>query len=114
DQGEFADLYLRGLGACASLFRIAGADPGYGSKLPRALRDAGLVDVGAQFYVPLVHGTGPTGFIYLTIAELRGRLVDLGLRGAAEVQRFLDLCAPGATYAPPVTVSAWGRRPFSL
>jgi ubiquinone/menaquinone biosynthesis C-methylase UbiE len=114
DQGEFADLYRRCLAATATLLRAAGADPGFGCKLPHALRAAGLVDVGAQFYGPVARGAGPTGFIHLTVMELRGRLVEHGLLGDAEIQRFLDLCAAGASYAPPVVVSAWGRRPFSL
>src|SRR5262245_57324216 len=56
DRGEFADLYRQGLAAVATLFRATGADPGYGPKLPQALRDAGLVDVGAQLYVPVLRG----------------------------------------------------------
>ena len=114
DQGEFADLYRQALGGVATMFRAAGADPSFGPKLPHILREAGLVDVGAQLHVPVVRSTGPTDFIYLSLAQLRDRIVGLGMMGDGEIQRFLELCAAGVNYAPPLVVSAWGRRPFSL
>jgi SAM-dependent methyltransferase len=111
DGGEFADLYARIFAAISAAYRSIGADPVFGGRLPHTLRAAGLVDVGAQVFAPLLRGDGPNGWVYLSLDQLGPRLVAAGLVTDTELRRSLQLLAAGATYLPPVMISAWGRRP---
>src|SRR5262249_54406525 len=66
DGGEFADLYGRIITAICAAYRSIGADPTYGRQLPHVMRAAGLVDVGAQMFMPLLAGGGTDGWVYLS------------------------------------------------
>ncbi|HEY0817065.1 MAG TPA: methyltransferase domain-containing protein [Pseudonocardia sp.] len=89
-----------------------GVDLAYGRTLPRHLRAAGLVDVGADAYFPL---TGPAchELERATVEQIRGLLVDGGIATAEEIDRHLANVATGELdLATSPMVSAWGRRPF--
>jgi SAM-dependent methyltransferase len=87
-----------------------GVDLAYGRTLPRRLRDAGLVDVGADGYFPLT-GPGCAHLETATIKLLRTQLLDHGIASAAEVDRHLDNVADGRLdLTQPPLISAWGKR----
>ena len=96
--------------AVAAVFGAVGADPMLGTRLPGALAGAGLLDVGAELHAPIVPGGAET-WTGGSLAQLRGRLLELGLAGAAEVDLALAMFDdPTVFHAPPLMVSAWGRR----
>jgi SAM-dependent methyltransferase len=93
------------------LLRERGVDLAYGRKLPRLLRGAGLVDVGADGYFPLAL---PACAVLeaATIRMVRPQLLDHGLATEDELERHLASLEAGRldlSLAP--MISAWGRRP---
>jgi SAM-dependent methyltransferase len=112
---EHAALYERVLRGVEKLFAVIGADASFGSRLPTALLEAGLEDVGAEVHAPFVRGGAERDFASLTIQHLRPQLVGAGLLSEDEVEQFLTLTAqPRFGYAPLFMVTAWGRRPGLL
>lgn len=98
-------------GAVRELLTRRGADLRYGRTLPRALRDAGLVDVGASGAFP-VGGWACARLEAATIRQVRAQLLDAGLADDAEIDAHLAALGAGRldlTLAP--LISAWGRRP---
>jgi SAM-dependent methyltransferase len=94
-----------------TLMAERGVDLGYGRKLPRLLREAGLDDVTADAYFPIAHPASIPLEI-ATVTMLRGQLVDKGLATAEEIDRHLANVAAGRLdLAQPPMISAWGRRP---
>jgi SAM-dependent methyltransferase len=93
-----------------ALLSERGVDLGYGRKLPRLLRAAGLGDVAADAYFPIaLPACGPLEIGTVTL--LREQLVAKGLATAEEVDRHLASVAAGRLdLAQPPLVSAWGRR----
>ncbi len=88
-----------------------GADTGFGRTLPRSLRQAGLVDIGADAYFPV---TGPacTALERATVLQMREQLVGAGLASAADIDRHLaSVDAGGMDFATSPLISAWGRTP---
>ncbi|GHC77097.1 methyltransferase domain-containing protein [Streptomyces flavofungini] len=87
-----------------------GADLEYGRKLPRLLREAGLVDVEADAYFPI---TSPVCTVLeeATVRQIRDKLVAAGLATDEEIDRHLANVAGGLDLALPPMISAWGRRP---
>jgi hypothetical protein len=63
--------------ALRAAFGAAGAAPGTGRRLPQALTDAGLTEVGAQLHAPVLTG-GDAAFLPLTLRSLRPRLLATG------------------------------------
>jgi SAM-dependent methyltransferase len=97
-------------GVQASLV-AAGADVGFGARLPRVLAEAGLEHVGAELHAPLHRGS-KQDLCRLSIQRLRPRLVGSGMVSDEEVERILALTAqPWFEHLPFVMVSAWGHRP---
>lgn len=93
-----------------SLLAARGADLAYGRKLPRLLRETGLVDVNADAYFPI---TSPACYVLeaATVRHVRGELVAAGLATDEEIDRHLANVAAGLL--DPATspmISAWGRR----
>ncbi|MFJ2826015.1 class I SAM-dependent methyltransferase [Streptomyces sp. NPDC087263] len=93
-----------------SLLGERGADLGYGRKLPRLLRQAGLRGVEADAYFPV---TSPAcaALESATIRQIREQLVTAGLATHEEIDRHLANVASGSmdlTTAP--MISAWGRK----
>jgi SAM-dependent methyltransferase len=97
-----------------TLMAERGVDLAYGRTLPRRLRAAGLLDVGADAYFPM---TGPacTLLEQATVTQIRERLVAAGAASGAEVDRHLAAVATGRLdLATSPMISAWGRRPPSV
>ncbi|WP_051969784.1 methyltransferase domain-containing protein [Kitasatospora azatica] len=91
-------------------FTAADADAGYGRRLPDALDEAGLTEVGARLHAPLLPGATP--FLVLTLRQLRTPLLATGLITAQELDEAVDLIQrQDVRYVPNVMVTAWGRRP---
>jgi hypothetical protein len=109
-------LHARVVAACREFMRGRGYDPEYGRRLPRALRTAGLVDVGThaaavQVNADVEHGVPQWELLVEQLAPglLGGRLLE-----AEELQAFTALCHDGETvFFAPLMVSTWGRRPLS-
>ncbi|WP_377271532.1 methyltransferase domain-containing protein [Peterkaempfera sp. SMS 1(5)a] len=88
-----------------------GADLAYGRRLPRLLREAGLVDVAADAFFPIA---SPAGDLLeaATVRQVRARLVAAGLATDEEIDRHLASVEAGRLdLATSPMVSAWGRRP---
>ena len=102
------------LGAYA---RLNGIDLFVGRRLPRMLRDAGLVDVRIN---PLVHVYAPdhgrrTIFVDF-VGNLRERLSDQALIAADELNALIDTVRahiddPTTTVVSHLFIQAWGRKP---
>jgi SAM-dependent methyltransferase len=106
-----ADVSERVYRSVAAVFATAGADPSLGTQLPALLVDAGLVDVAAEIHTPIVPG-GTEDWTRGTIQQLYERLVSTGPASSADLDLMLAATAdPSTYYAPPLMVSAWGRRP---
>ncbi|MFC6159540.1 methyltransferase domain-containing protein [Kribbella jiaozuonensis] len=97
--------------AIRELLTRRGADLRYGRTLPRALREAGLVDVAASGSFP-VGGPACNRLEASTIRHVRRELLEAGLTDATELDAHLAAIDAGKldlTLAP--LISAWGRRP---
>ncbi|WP_412736347.1 methyltransferase domain-containing protein [Krasilnikovia sp. MM14-A1259] len=97
--------------AVRELLTRRGADLRYGRTLPRALREAGLVDVAAVGTFP-VGGPACDRLEAATIRHVRGELLAAGLADETEIDAHLAAILAGEldlTLAP--LISAWGRRP---
>lgn len=94
-----------------TLLSQRGVDLGYGRKLPRLLREAGLVEVAADAYLPVAL---PACRVLetATVNHLRDALLTRGIATAEEIERHLaSVAGGGLDLAQPPLVSAWGRRP---
>jgi hypothetical protein len=88
-----------------------GVDLAYGRRLPRLLREAGLVDVAADAFFPI---TGPAcvELERATTAQIRDRLLAAGLATAEEIDQHLANLSSGLVdLATSPMVTAWGRVP---
>src|SRR5262249_37293472 len=87
-----------------------GADLSYGRKLPRLLREAGLVDVHADAYFPI---TSPVNNVLeaATVRHVRDGLIAAGHAPAEEVDRYVEAIEAGRLdLATSPMISAWGRK----
>jgi 2-polyprenyl-3-methyl-5-hydroxy-6-metoxy-1,4-benzoquinol methylase len=108
---EHARLAERMYRAVEAVFAAVGADASFGTQLPRALKTAGLENVGGEVHTSVVSG-GAENWARGTIEQLAARLADTGLVTADDVELFLALTADRANhYAPPFMATAWGQRP---
>ncbi len=108
---DAAELANRLRGAFRALLADRGADLAFGRTLPRRLREAGLVDVGADAYFPLALPACAT-LERATIAQVGDRLVERGLATPAELAEHLaNLDAGKVDVCVSPLVSAWGRSP---
>lgn len=99
--------------AFRELLARRGADLRYGRTLPRALRDAGLVDVAAAGNFP-VGGPVCNQLEIASVRQVRARLFEAGLVDDLEIDAHLAAVEAGEldlSLAP--LISAWGRRPPS-
>jgi hypothetical protein len=102
----------KGLRAVAALLAAAGADMGYASTLPEAVRRAGLELLGGEVHSPIVRGGAAHDFGRSTFMVLRGPLVASGLMTHDEIDQFLRMTLdPQSQYVPFVMTSVWARRP---
>ena len=94
-----------------ALLAARGIDPRFGRSLPRRLRAAGLVDVGADAYLP-VADPAVARLEAANVRQVRDALVATGTITVADVDAHLDAVARGdLELTTPPLVSAWGRRP---
>lgn len=92
------------------LLAARGADLGYGRKLPRLLREAGLADVRADSYFPI---TSPACAVLeaATVEHVRDQLLAAGLATDEEIERHLANVATGELdLATAPMITAWGRK----
>ena len=94
-----------------------GIDRAIGSKVPRMMREAGLVDIRVQ---PWVHaypvGHGRRMLLLDFVENARVRLLDQQLIDEADLTELTDLLRrhledPGTLVLSSVFVQAWGRTP---
>ena len=90
-----------------------GVDLELGRKVPRLLRRAGLVDVGADGYFPLASAAA-AALEVASIEHARNALVALRAASDEELDTHVGAARAGAVdvSAPPL-ISVWGRRPES-
>jgi ubiquinone/menaquinone biosynthesis C-methylase UbiE len=88
-----------------------GADLAYGRKLPRLLREAGLVDVEADAFFPITSRFCKQ-LEKATVEQIRERLLTNGLATAEEIaQHLANVEAGRLDLATSPMISAWGRLP---
>ena len=93
-----------------TLMSERGVDLAYGRTLPRLMRLAGLVEVGADAYFPLT-GSAGNALERATTAQIRDRLVAGHLATDEEIDQHLDHVTAGVLdLATSPLVSAWGRK----
>jgi len=87
-----------------------GVDLEFGRKLPRLLRERGLVDVGADAYMPVAM-PAVAALEEANVHQVRDALVARRLATDPEIQCHLKSLRSGdIDIATPPLVSAWGRR----
>jgi SAM-dependent methyltransferase len=107
---ELANRIRRGF---RSLMAERGVDLAYGRTLPRRLRAAGLVQVGADAAFP-VSDPACNDLEAATITLIRDQLLDQGIATEEEIGQHLENVAAGLLdLAQPPMISCWGRRPLS-
>jgi SAM-dependent methyltransferase len=88
-----------------------GVDLAFGRKLPRLLRNAGMVDVHSDAYFPM-GGRACTELERATVEQIRGVLTAKGLATDEEIERHLATVGSGKLdLATSPMVSAWARKP---
>jgi SAM-dependent methyltransferase len=93
-----------------TLLAERGVDLAYGRSLPRRLREAGLVSVGADAYFPI---TLPASAVLeiTTVESIGPALLERGLASSEEIARHLDHVTAGRLdLATSPLISAWGQR----
>jgi SAM-dependent methyltransferase len=96
-----------------ALLTERGVDLELGRKLPRMLREAGLVEVAADAYAPLAL-PGAAALDRANLEQLRDALIGLGAATGDELDAHLEAADAGLVdVATPPLVSVWGRRPPS-
>ena len=107
---ELANRIRRGF---RSLMAERGVDLAYGRTLPRRVRAAGLVQVGADAAFP-VSDPACNDLEAATIGLIRDQLLDHGIATEDEIAQHLENVAAGLLdLAQPPMISCWGRRPPS-
>lgn len=111
-----AAVYERVATACRTVLEAHGYDAGFGRRLPRALRAAGLVDVGTFAASAQVDADRAGGVPQweLLVEQLAPAMLGAGLVADDDLRAFGDLLHDGTTAVfAPLMVSSWGRRPAS-
>jgi SAM-dependent methyltransferase len=100
-------------GATARLMVDHGFDRRFGRLLFGRFRDAGLMDVGAEGRLTMVHRGSPgSSLVRANWEQLRGAMIDAGYVTSDEVDRDVArLDDPGFMMPSSVLWSAWGQRP---
>jgi SAM-dependent methyltransferase len=97
--------------AFRSLMTERGVDLAFGRKLPRLMREAGLIDVQSDAYFPM-GGPACNELERATVEQIRELLIDSGLATEDEIARHLSNVASGhLDLATSPMVSAWARKP---
>jgi Methyltransferase domain len=107
------ELANRLLNACWTL-QARRTDLGYGRTLPRRLRNAGLIDIGAEACFSLA-GAAQARLQRTLIERAREHLTTAGMATAQEIDQHLaDIGAGRLDLAAFPVVSAWGRKSVPL
>lgn len=94
-----------------ALLAERGADLEWGRRLPRVLRESGLVEVGADAYMALAFPEG-RDMEKANVNQIRDGLIAGGHATAEELDAYLAaLDTTELDVATPLLISAWGRRP---
>jgi ubiquinone/menaquinone biosynthesis C-methylase UbiE len=94
-----------------TLLASRGVDLAFGRSLPRRLRAAGLLQVGADAYFP-VTGAACNELERATTEQIRDQLTSAGLASDAEIAEHLSNVVAGELdLATSPMISAWGRKP---
>lgn len=96
-----------------ALMASRGVDLAFARTLPRRLREACLVDIGADAFFPM---SGPVcdELERSTTEQIRGRLLEAGLATAEEIDQHLANVATGRLdLATSPLVTVWARKPLS-
>src|SRR5262249_25655286 len=102
--------------AMRQLEAMCPVDCQYGRRLLDDLIAVGLVDTAAEGRCPVVRGGSPPAvhFLRLTLEKLKPALFA---DQTITVEEYDDAVAaledPARTVVMPMTVAAWGRRPYS-
>jgi SAM-dependent methyltransferase len=105
---ELANRIRRGF---RTLLAERGVELAYGRTLPRRLRAAGLVQVGADAAFP-VSDPACNDLEAATVNLIADQLLEHGIATEAEISLHLGNVAAGALdLAQPPMISCWGRRP---
>ncbi len=93
-----------------------GYDESYGRRLPAALTEEGLEDVGAEIRSFLVRGGDPgTAAPLYSLIQLRERFIEMGLLTNKEIDRQIEwLSDPKGFWMYPLMTAAWGRKAGAL
>ncbi len=111
EYGEAQQLANRLKTAFRSLLAERGTDLSFGRRLPRLLREAGLVDVQSDAYFPM-GGPACNELERATVEQIRELLLEAGSATDEEIERHLTHVASGRLdLATSPMVSAWARRP---
>jgi ubiquinone/menaquinone biosynthesis C-methylase UbiE len=98
-------------------WRLQGADPNLGRRLPELLRNAGLEDVGVDVHVAVTPVGDPRRRVLLdVVSNVRSGIVERGLLTEAALDELTDgaerhLADPDTLVVSHLHVQAWGRRP---
>jgi Methylase of chemotaxis methyl-accepting proteins len=94
-----------------ALLAQRGADLEFGRRLPRLLREAGLVEVAADAFIPLALIAG-SELERANMNQVRDDLIAGGHVTAEEIDEHLLAVEAGRIdVTTPPLISAWGRRP---
>lgn len=98
--------------ALVRVMQSAGYDEIYGRRLPSALTEEGLEDVGAEIRSYLVRGGDPgTAAPMYSLVMLRERFIEMGLLTDKEIDRAIEwLSDPKGFWMYPLMTAAWGRK----
>jgi SAM-dependent methyltransferase len=93
-----------------TLMTRRGVDLEYGRKLPRLLREAGLIDIGADAYFPVANDKCST-LELVTIQMIKDQLIAAGLFSESEINQHVENVGSGILdLTQPPLISAWGRK----
>lgn len=108
-----APLFDQVMGAFEQAMRSAGYDQHCGRRMPGLLREAGLIDRGAEGWVPVVQDGSPiSSWWQLSLAKLRPVVLARTSLTEEVLDRYVEMIsAPGFTFLFVTLITAWGRRP---
>jgi SAM-dependent methyltransferase len=94
-----------------ALLAQRGVDLEFGRRLPRLMREAGLVDVAADAFMPMALAAGAQ-LETANVNQVRAGLIAGGHATADEIDAHLRAVGAGELdVTTPPLISAWGRRP---